>query len=61
MIGRLEEHIREICDDLIDKVARAARRDFVTEIAAPLPLYVICELLGAPVEDRDKIFDWSTA
>jgi cholest-4-en-3-one 26-monooxygenase len=56
-IGALEQHIREICDDLLDKCS--GETDFVTEVAAPLPLYVICELLGAPVEDRDKIFTWS--
>jgi len=56
-IGALEEHIRDICDDLLDKCGREA--DFVTEVAAPLPLYVICELLGAPVSDRDKLFTWS--
>lgn len=56
-IGALEQHIRDICDDLLDK--SSGEVDFVTEVAAPLPLYVICELLGAPVEDRDKIFNWS--
>lgn len=56
-IGALEQHIRDICDDLLDKCSGEV--DFVTEVAAPLPLYVICELLGAPVEDRDKIFTWS--
>ncbi|MEV0346455.1 cytochrome P450 [Nonomuraea sp. NPDC050680] len=56
-IGALEQHIRDICDDLLDKCSGEA--DFVTEVAAPLPLYVICELLGAPVADRDKIFNWS--
>jgi cholest-4-en-3-one 26-monooxygenase len=58
-IGKLEEHIRGICDDLIDEVARRGEADFVRDISAPLPLYVICELLGAPPEDREKIFDWS--
>ena len=43
----------------MDEVAGRGAVDFVRDIAAPLPLYVICELLGAPVEDRDKIFDWS--
>ncbi|SDL48190.1 cytochrome P450 [Nonomuraea jiangxiensis] len=56
-IGALEQHIRDICDDLLDKCT--GEIDFVTEVAAPLPLYVICELLGAPVADRDKLFSWS--
>ncbi|HZE31345.1 MAG TPA: cytochrome P450 [Actinoallomurus sp.] len=58
-IGKLEDHIRAICDDLIDEVASRGEADFVHDISAPLPLYVICELLGAPPEDREKIFDWS--
>ncbi|MEV5706289.1 cytochrome P450 [Actinoallomurus sp. NPDC052274] len=58
-IGRLEEHIREICRGLIDEVAGRGEADFVHDVSAPLPLYVICELIGAPVEDREKIFDWS--
>jgi cholest-4-en-3-one 26-monooxygenase len=58
-IGKLEEHIRSICDDLIDEVASRGQADFVRDISAPLPLYVICELLGAPPEDRQKIFDLS--
>ncbi|MCT9931314.1 cytochrome P450 [Planotetraspora sp. A-T 1434] len=71
-IGQLEEHIRDICHQLVDEAQRKsalsrdlmptseiAEVDFVRDISAPLPLYVICELLGAPVEDRDKIFEWS--
>ena len=59
MIGRLEKHIREICDTLIDEVVPRGQADFVTEIAAPLPLHVICELVGAPPEDRGWIFELS--
>ncbi|MCW2889070.1 MAG: cholest-4-en-3-one 26-monooxygenase [Streptosporangiaceae bacterium] len=59
MIKQLEGHIRDICNELIDEVAPLGETDFVEHFAAPLPLYVICELLGAPVEDRDKIFEWS--
>jgi cholest-4-en-3-one 26-monooxygenase len=58
-IGKLEQHIRDICEELIDEVAGRGEADFVHDISAPLPLYVICELLGAPHEDREKIFDWS--
>lgn len=59
-IGALADHIREICRGLVEEtVARGAEADFVRDLAAPLPLYVICELLGAPPEDREKIFTWS--
>ncbi|MGV9774056.1 cytochrome P450 [Streptosporangium sp. NPDC003464] len=59
MMGALEQHIRDICHGLVDEAKGRGSADFVRDIAAPLPLYVICELLGAPVEDRDKIFNWS--
>jgi cholest-4-en-3-one 26-monooxygenase len=59
MIGRLEKHIRQICDSLIEDVAQQAEAEFVRDIAAPLPLYVICELIGAPTRDREKIFSLS--
>ncbi|NKZ08994.1 cytochrome P450 [Actinomadura latina] len=59
-IGALEQHIRDICRKLVaETVERGERADFVRDLAAPLPLYVICELLGAPPEDREKIFTWS--
>ncbi|GII55815.1 cytochrome P450 [Planotetraspora thailandica] len=58
-ISKLEEHIREICHQLVDEARDKPEADFVRDFAAPLPLYVICELLGAPLEDRDKIFEWS--
>ncbi len=59
MIRRLEDHIAGICHALLDDVQDSGGADFVTEIAAPLPLWVICELVGAPVEDRDHIFELS--
>ena len=59
MIGRLEKHIAEICDALLDEVQDSGSADFVTEIAAPLPLWVICELVGAPVQDRGRLFELS--
>ncbi|WP_433467760.1 cytochrome P450 [Spirillospora sp. CA-142024] len=59
MIGRLQDHIRRICNELIDEAAPLGECDFVERFAAPLPLYTICELLGAPLEDREKIFHWS--
>ena len=39
--------------------SRRAECDFVVDIAAELPLQAIAELLGVPMEDRHKLFDWS--
>ncbi|WP_051467929.1 cytochrome P450 [Actinomadura oligospora] len=59
MIKKLEGHIRGICNELIDAAAPLGECDFVERFAAPLPLYTICEILGAPLADREKIFHWS--
>jgi len=57
MIGRLESRIEEICSGLLDDAARDREVDFVTDIAAPLPVQVIGELVGAPPEDRPKLYE----
>jgi cholest-4-en-3-one 26-monooxygenase len=61
MVTQLEPHVREICRTLIDRVVDRPSFDFVTEIAAELPLLVIAELLGVPAEDRHKVFEWSNS
>jgi cholest-4-en-3-one 26-monooxygenase len=58
-IARLETHVRELTARIVDAVAAKGECDFVTEIAAELPLQVIAEFLGVPQEDRHKVFDWS--
>jgi cholest-4-en-3-one 26-monooxygenase len=59
MTNRLEPHIREATNAILDKVAPHGHCDFVTDVAAELPLQVIVELLGVPLEDRAKVFEWS--
>jgi cholest-4-en-3-one 26-monooxygenase len=59
MVTQLEPHVRGICADLVDRVAERDSFDFVTEIAAELPLLVIAELLGVPAADRHQVFEWS--
>ena len=61
IVTQLEPHVRQICRDLVDRVAGRPSFDFVTEIAAELPLLVIAELLGVPAEDRHQVFAWSNA
>jgi cholest-4-en-3-one 26-monooxygenase len=57
MIGRLEDRIAEICCDLLDKATHEREADFVADIAAPLPVQVICELVGAPPEARGMLYE----
>jgi cholest-4-en-3-one 26-monooxygenase len=59
MIGALEPHIRELAANIVDAAVSRGTCDFVTDIAAELPLEAIAELIGVPLEDRHKIFDWS--
>jgi len=58
-VGRLEERIRELTNEIVDKVSEKGSCDFVVDIAAELPLQVIAEVMGVPMEDRHKVFDWS--
>ncbi|MEE2702469.1 MAG: cytochrome P450 [Myxococcota bacterium] len=58
-IAAQEPRHRAIVDAILDPVAQKGECDFVTEIAAELPLRVICEFLGVPEEDRHQVFEWS--
>ncbi len=58
MVRELEPHVREITNAIIDKVAKRGECDFVTDIAAELPLAVIAELIGVPDDEQHKIFHW---
>jgi cytochrome P450 family 142 subfamily A polypeptide 1 len=58
-IREAEPGIRAVCDDIIDKVCERGEADFVRDIAAPLPMIVIGDLLGVAPEDRDELLRWS--
>ncbi|HSQ01442.1 MAG TPA: cytochrome P450 [Candidatus Dormibacteraeota bacterium] len=58
-IAMLEETVRLRAGEIIDRVAARGECDFVTDLAADLPLQVIAELVGVPMEDRGKVFEWS--
>ncbi len=59
VIARLEPRIRAIARTILDDIAPTGGCDFVRTVAAELPLQVIAELMGIPLEDRIKVFDWS--
>jgi cholest-4-en-3-one 26-monooxygenase len=58
-VAKLEPRIREHTVRILERVAPKEECDFVTEVAAELPLLVIAELLGVPTDDRHRIFDLS--
>lgn len=60
-VRALEPRIAELVDELLSKVERAGRMDFVLDLAYPLPVIVIAEILGIPASDRDAFKRWSDA
>jgi cholest-4-en-3-one 26-monooxygenase len=59
MINSLESHIRDIAVGVLERAIAQGSCDFVVEVAAELPLQAIAELIGVPLDERHKIFDWS--
>ncbi|GIF06712.1 cytochrome P450 family protein [Actinoplanes siamensis] len=60
-IEALRPRIEQIAAELLDAVRGQERADLIDAFAFPLPIQVICELLGVPAEDRDDFRDWSNA
>jgi cytochrome P450 family 142 subfamily A polypeptide 1 len=58
-IRESEHDVRAICDEIIDNVCEKGTADFVRDIAAPLPMIVIGNMLGVAPEDRDDLLRWS--
>jgi cytochrome P450 family 142 subfamily A polypeptide 1 len=54
-----EPRVREICRQILDAVALRGECDFVRDVAAPLPLIVIGDLLGVDAEDYERLLGWS--
>jgi dihydrofolate reductase len=60
-IEALRPRMEQITDDLLDAMAGRDRLDLIDAFAFPLPVQVICELLGVPAGDRDDFRAWSNA
>jgi cytochrome P450 len=58
-VAALEPRIRALAEAMVGAAVRPGRFDFVAEVAHPLPVMLIAELLGAPVEDRPLFKRWS--
>jgi cytochrome P450 len=55
-IGRLEDELRRRTRALLDRVSDGDSIDFLVDVAAELPMQMICILLGVPEEDRHELF-----
>jgi cytochrome P450 family 142 subfamily A polypeptide 1 len=54
-----EAKLERLCDELIDLVCERGECDFVRDLAAPLPMIVIGDMLGVLPDDRDALLRWS--
>lgn len=60
-VQALRPRIQAIADDLLDAVADKGEMDLIADYSFHLPTIVIAEMLGVPVDDRDKFKEWSNA
>src|SRR6202050_5706972 len=58
-VRAMEDKLRLVCDAIIDRVCEQGSGDFVKEIAAPLPIIMIGDMLGVAPADRDDLLRWS--
>src|SRR5205823_2789103 len=58
-VSEYEPHVRKLVGDIIDDVAPRGECDFTQDVAVPLPMILIAEMLGVRPEDRDVLMRWS--
>ena len=61
-IARVEDYVRQKAAAVVDRLLEQFPErecDFVAEVAAPMPLQIICEMMGIPPEDEERVFRWT--
>lgn len=61
MVRKWETVFKQITDEALDAIAAKGECDFVEDIAVPLPLILIAEMIGIRREDRERFHQWSDA
>lgn len=59
VVESLRDEVRGLVDRLVDGIGSRTRLDLVDEIAYPLPVSVICKLLGVPPQDEARFHGWA--
>lgn len=57
MVAKIDDDVRRRAREIVDAVAPKGACDFVEEIAAPLPLQIICDMMGIPASDQRRVFE----
>lgn len=60
-VAVLRDHIQDITDRLLDRIAEKNSVELISEFAEPLPAIVTAEMLGVPTSDHPQLKDWSAA
>ena len=58
-VERLRTEIERIVESCLDDVAAAGEMDVIADLALPVPSTVICEMLGVPLDDRERFTVWT--
>jgi cytochrome P450 len=58
-VDRLRPRLESLCNGLIDGFEASGEVDLLPAYCTPIPIIVICELLGAPVAMADQFLEWS--
>ncbi len=61
VVENMRPHIQTIVDDLLDPIQAQSNFDIIADLAFPLPVIVIAELIGVPTQDRDQFKEWTGA
>jgi cytochrome P450 len=60
-VAAYEGLLRELSDHILDRAIAKGDIDFVDDVAAVLPIRVLCEILGVPHEDNGRLIEWGDA
>lgn len=58
-VNRMEDQIRARVTRVIDQITEAGQADFVDDVAVPVPLGVLAEMMGLPDADMDRLLQWT--
>lgn len=59
VVEQMRSHIQRIVDALLDAAQSKGAMDVIADLAYPLPVTVICEMLGVPGDDRERFRGWT--